>query len=138
MAAAKIDVSKELGSWLKIDSKDYQLLSVSYGFSKQIGMDGKTASRVMGGDISVAVQTLNADATILGLILAQNKNDIKGEVHINGPEGQVRMIEFEAASISSFNESFSGGQGMQSFTITAGIMKAQKVPFSMIPKQGNR
>jgi hypothetical protein len=135
---ASIDITKDMGSWLKIDGKDYTLLSVSYGFSKQIGLDGKTASRVMGGDISVAIQTLKADATILKLVLAQNKNDIKGEVYINGSEGQIRKMTFEHASISSFNESFSGGQGMQSFTITAGILKSQDTEFNLVPKQGSR
>ena len=135
---ASIDITKNMGSWMKIDGKDYTLLSLSYGFSKQIGLDGKTASRVMGGDISVAIQTLNADATILKLVLAQNKNDIKGEVYINGSEGQVRKMSFEQASISSYNESFSGGQGMQSFTITAGKLKAQDIEFNLVPKQGIR
>ncbi|RYF46044.1 MAG: hypothetical protein EOO39_50320 [Cytophagaceae bacterium] len=127
-----------IGTFLTIDAKEYNLLSFSYGFSKQIGMDGKTASRVMGGDISVAVQTLKGDDKILGLILAQNKNDIKGTITVTGPEGEIRTIEFEYASISSFNESFSGGQGMQSFTITAGKIRAQTKEFSLIPKQVSR
>ncbi|NID12116.1 type VI secretion system tube protein TssD [Fibrivirga algicola] len=135
---ADIDITKDMGSWIKVDKGEYTVLSLSYGFSKQIGMDGKTASRVMGGDINVSIQTLKADKVLLELVLAQNKNDIKGEIYINGSEGQVRKIEFSHASISSFNESFSGGQGMQNFTITAGILKAQEVEFNLVPKQGQR
>lgn len=126
------------GSFLTIDSKEYNLRSFSYSFSKQIGLDGKTASRVMGGDISVSGQTLKGDDKILGLVLAQNKNDIKGKITVMGAEGEIRTIEFEQASISSYNESFNDVEGTQSFTITAGIIRAQKKEFLMIPKQGSR
>ncbi|MBC7569098.1 MAG: hypothetical protein H7319_05115 [Spirosoma sp.] len=126
------------GSFLTIDSKEYNLRSFSYSFSKQIGLDGKTASRVMGGDISVSVQTLKGDDKILGLILAQNKNDIKGKIVVMDTEGETRTIEFEQASISSYNESFNGVEGTQNFTVTAGILKAQKIQFSLVPKQGSR
>ena len=127
-----------IGSFLTIDSKEYDLRSFSYSFTKQIGLDGKTASRVMGGDISVSVQTLKGDDKILGLILAQNKNDIKGRIAVMGTEGEVRTIEFEQASISSYNESFVGVEGTQTFTITAGLIRAQKKEFSLVPKQGGR
>ena len=92
----------------------------------------------MGGDIVVSVQTLKSDDKILGLILAQNKNDIKGKIVVAGTEGEIRTIEFEQASVSSYSESFSGIDGIQNFTITAGKMKAQKIEFSLIPKQGVR
>jgi hypothetical protein len=127
-----------VGSLLTIDSKEYDLRSFSYGFTKQIGLDGRTASRVMGGDINVSVQTLKGDDKILGLVLSQNKNDIKGRIVITGAEGEIRIIEFEQASISSYNESFVGVEGTQSFTITSGIMRAQKKEFSLVPKQGGR
>ena len=119
------------GSFLTIDSKEYNLRSFSYSFSKQIGLDGKTASRVMGGDISVSVQTLKGDDKILGLVLAQNKNDIKGKIAVMGTEGEIRTIEFEQASISSYNESFNDVEGTQNFTITAGKLRAQKIQFSL-------
>lgn len=119
-----------IGSVLIIDSKEYDLRSLSYGFTKQIGLDGKTASRVMGGDISVSVQTLKGDDKILGLVLAQNKSDIKGKIVVAGTEGEVRTIEFEQASISSYNESFSGVEGVQDFTISAARISAQKIQFS--------
>ncbi|GAB3644155.1 type VI secretion system tube protein TssD [Spirosoma arcticum] len=127
-----------IGSVLTIDLKVYNLLSFSYGFTKQIGMDGKTSSRVMGGEINVLVQTFKGDDKVLELILAQNKNDIKGQIVVTGPEGEVRTIEFENASISSYSESFSGVEGTQSFTIFASRIKAQKREFSSIPKQSSR
>ena len=126
------------GSFLTIDSKEYNLRSFSYSFTKQIGMDGKTASRVMGGDISVSVQTLKGDDKILGLVLAQNKNDIKGRIAVMDTEGETRTIEFEQASISSYNESFNGTEGTQSFTITAGKLRAQNKEFSLVPKVASR
>lgn len=127
-----------IGSLLTIDSKEYALRSFSYSFSKQIGMDGKTASAVSGGEISVSVQTLKGDDKILSLILAQNKNDIKGKIAVMGTEGEVRTIEFEHASISSYSESFSGVEGVQDFTITAGRISAQKIQFSLVPMQARR
>ncbi|GAB4029243.1 type VI secretion system tube protein TssD [Spirosoma jeollabukense] len=127
-----------IGSLLTIDSKEYSLRSFSYSFSKQIGMDGKTASAVSGGEISVSVQTLRGDDKILGLILAQNKNDIKGKIAVTSTEGEVRTIEFEQASVSSYSESFSGVEGVQDFTISAGRMSAQKMQFSRIPMQARK
>ena len=117
-------------SELTIDSKKYEILSLSYSFHQHVNPNtNETTSEVFGGNIDVSIETRNADAKIIELMVLPHKDDVKGEIKLFNQKGEeLRTIKFDHSAIINFSESFSlsgAGTGTQSFTICSRDLDVQ-------------
>ena len=109
---------------ITIDSKKFEVLHCSYSLHQHVNPHtNETTSEVFGGNIDVTIETRNADAKIIELMVLPHKDDISGEIKFNNQKGEeLRTIKFSHASVVNFSETFSlsgSGSGNQSFTICA-------------------
>lgn len=107
---------------IKIDGKEFEVLHCSYSLHQHVNPNtNETTSEVFGGNIDVSIETRNADAKIIELMILPHKDDINGEIKFSNQKGEeLRTIKFEHASVVNFSETFSlsgSGTGSQSFTI---------------------
>ncbi|RDB03688.1 type VI secretion system tube protein TssD [Runella aurantiaca] len=107
---------------IKIDGKEFEVLHCSYSLHQHVNPNtNETTSEVFGGNIDVSIETRNADAKIIELMILPHKDDINGEIKFSNQKGEeLRTIKFEHASVVNFSETFSlsgSGAGSQSFTI---------------------
>ncbi|WP_149240865.1 type VI secretion system tube protein TssD [Dyadobacter sp. 32] len=107
---------------ITIDGKKFEVLHCSYSLHQHVNPHtNETTSEVFGGNIDVTIETRNADAKIIELMVLPHKDDISGEIKFNNQKGEeLRTIKFNHASVVNFSETFSlsgSGSGNQSFTI---------------------
>lgn len=112
---------------LKIGSKEYDVISASYAFNRDIDVKGRPASRVYGGNISIAVESTE-DTSIIESMLNNKHKPFDGTLTYfkDDEDAKLKELSFEKSYIIAFSESFSTGnsQGMLAqFTITAEKIK---------------
>ena len=113
---------------LKFGSKEYDVLSSSYSFSRDVDHKGRPSSTVYGGTISVSVESTE-DTTILESMVNSKHKPISGSIVFYKREedkATMKEITFTDAYVIAFSESLdaTGGSPMAiSFTLSARELK---------------
>jgi hypothetical protein len=113
---------------LKFGSKEYDVLSCSYSFSRDVDHKGRPSSTVYGGTVSLAVESTE-DTTILESMVNSKHKPFSGSVLFYKREedgAKMKEITFTDAYVIAFAESIDaiGGSPMAiSFTLSARELK---------------
>eukprot|EP01035_Chromulina_nebulosa_P058230 gene58230-79743_t len=93
---------------LKIGSKEYDVISASYAFNRDIDVKGRPASRVYGGNISIAVESTE-DTSIIESMLNNKHKPFDGTLTYfkDDEDAKLKELSFEKSYIIAFSESFS-------------------------------
>jgi hypothetical protein len=112
---------------LKMLSKEFDVISMSYAFNRDVDVKGRPASRVYGGNINLTVESTE-DTSIIESMLNSKHKPFNGTITFfkDDEDAKLKELAFENSYIISFNESFSTGHTDPtycSFIITAEIFK---------------
>lgn len=108
---------------LKIGSKEYDVMSMSYAFNRDIDVKGRPSSRVYGGNIDVTVESTE-DTSVIESMLNNKHKPFDGSITFfkDDEDAKLKELTFEKSYIISFSEGFSTGNSEPtqcSFVITA-------------------
>ncbi len=108
---------------LKIGSKEYDVLSSNFAFSRSVDPKGRPSSGVYGGEINFTVESYG-DTTIVEMMLNQQHKAQSGTLSFDQgtSDGKMKEIKFTDAFIISYAESASahGADAMTiNFTVSA-------------------
>jgi hypothetical protein len=113
---------------LKFGSKEYDVLSISYAFSRDVDHKGRPSSSVYGGTLSVSIESTE-DSTVLESMVNSKHKPISGSVtFFKREEDKAKMKEltFTDGYVIAYSESLDtiGSNPMNiHFTISARELK---------------
>lgn len=113
---------------LKFGSKEYDVLSCSYSFSRDVDHKGRPSSTVYGGTVSLSVESTE-DTSILESMVNSKHKPFNGSVTFFKREedgAKMKEITFTDAYVIAFSESIDaiGGSPMSiQFTLSARELK---------------
>jgi len=113
---------------LKFGAKEYDVLSVSYSFNRDVDHKGRPSSTVYGGTVSVSVESTE-DSTILESMINSKHKPFSGEITFFKREedgATMKLVTFTDSYVIAYNESLDavGGSPMTiSFTLSARELK---------------
>ena len=108
---------------LKLDAAEYDVLTCSYAFNRDIDNKGKPSSIIYGGTVQLYVEA-TSDTSIVEAMVNNTAKPVDGSVTWKNPttDSTMKVLEFKSGFIVDYTESFSnsGGDAMSiSFTISA-------------------
>lgn len=97
---------------LKFKEKEYEVLSCSYVFSRAMDSDGRPASGVQAGEISLQV-VVGDDDGLLGWMVDPYRME-EGTITFmrTDQDSSLKEVKFEDAYCSAYSESFNNGDSM--------------------------
>jgi hypothetical protein len=113
---------------LKFSGKEYDILSCSYSFSRDVDHKGRPASNVYGGSISCSIESTE-DTTIIESMINSKHKPVSGTITFFKREednAKMKEVTFTDAYVTAYNESIevTGGTPMYiSFTLSAREIK---------------
>jgi len=113
---------------LKFGSKEYDVLSCSYSFSRDVDHKGRPASTVYGGTVSVTIESTE-DTTVIESMVNSKHKPVNGSVTFFKREedkAKMKEVTFTDGYVIAFSESLdaTGGSPMHiSFTLSARELK---------------
>ncbi|HPH82762.1 MAG TPA: type VI secretion system tube protein TssD [Flavobacteriales bacterium] len=113
---------------LKFGSKEYDVLSCSYSFSRDVDHKGRPSSTVYGGTLSVSIESTE-DTTVIESMVNSKHKPVSGSVTFFKREedgAKMKELTFTDGYVIAFSESIDaiGGQPMSiHFTVSARELK---------------
>lgn len=113
---------------LKFGSKEYDVLSVSYSFSRDVDHKGRPSSTVYGGTVNFSIESTE-DTTVLESMINSKHKPFSGSVVFYKREedgATMKELTFTDAYVIAFSEALdsTGGNPMSiNFTISARELK---------------
>jgi hypothetical protein len=114
---------------LKVDGKEYPVLSCSYNLNRMVDHTGRPSSEVMGGEINISVESGDEAEWFEWMVDQWAKKDGTIEFYDRDEEAVMRTLTFTTAYLTSLAESFNPGMPF-SVNIT---LTAQKIDFGGLP-----
>lgn len=111
---------------LKIGSKEYDVMSCSYSFSRDVDGKGKPSSKVYGGTISLTIESTEETAILEAMVNNKHK-PFDGTVTYFKTDEDAKMKEmsFTKGYVTSFSEGFNSYGGES--TTTNFVISAEKI-----------
>lgn len=113
---------------LKFGSKEYDVLSASYSFSRDVDHKGRPSSTVYGGTINLSIESTD-DTTVLESMVNSKHKPISGSIVFYKREednATMKEITFTDAYVIAYSEALdaTGGAPMNiNFTLSARELK---------------
>jgi hypothetical protein len=114
---------------LKVDSKEYPVLSCSYSLNRSTDHTGRPSSEVMGGEISLFIEAGDESEWLEWMVDQWKTKDGSIEFYDRDEEQVSRTLTFTTAYLTSLAESFSPGSP---FSVSL-VLTAQKIDFGGLP-----
>jgi len=101
---------------LAMSGKNYDVLTCSYGFRRDVDFKGRPSSGIYGGTIEMSIESTE-DTSILETMVNSPHKMLSGTITFKktDEDAKLKEIKFENAYIINFSESVSefGGDSMQ-------------------------
>lgn len=112
---------------LKMGNSEFDVISCSYAFYRDVDVKGRPASIVYGGKIDFVVESTD-DTSIIEAMLNNQHKPIDGKVTWTkvDADGTLKELSFEHSFVVAYSEAFStgGGDSMQiAFSVSAQKIK---------------
>src|ERR1043165_137633 len=93
---------------LKLGGKEYDVMSTSFAFNRDVDAKGRPSSGVYGGSIFVTLESY-ADTTLVELMLNKQHTAQQGSIIFDQgtSDGKMKEVKFTDAFITSYAESAS-------------------------------
>jgi hypothetical protein len=111
---------------LKVGNTEFDVISCSYSFYRDVDVKGRPASIVYGGRIDFVVESTD-DTSIIESMLNNQHKPVNGSVTWTkvDEDGTLKELKFENAFVVAYGESFATGGG-DAMMISFGV-SAQKI-----------